>query len=56
MHLFIGDKKNKGEEHQLSQLLALCQQMMNFNYTCLFDVTEEEFNKNCKQIIDEELN
>ena len=56
MHLFIGDKKNKGEEHQLSQLLALCQQMMNFNYTCLFDVTEEEFNKNCNQIIDEELN
>ena len=54
MTLFIGDKKNKGEGHQLSQLTGICQQMMNFNYTCLFDVTEEEFNKNCSLFINEE--
>ena len=56
MDLFMGDKKNKGEGHQLTQLLGLCHQMMNFNYKCLFDVTEEEFNKNCSQTIDEEIN
>ena len=56
MQLFMGDKKNKGEGHQLSQLLGLCQQMMNFNNTCLYDVTEEEFNKNCLQVIEEDLN
>ena len=50
MNLFIGDKKNKGEGHQLSQLIGICQQMMNFNYTCLFDITEEEFNKNCDSV------
>ena len=50
MKLFIGDKKNKGEGHQLSQLIAICQQMLNFNHNCLIDVTQEEFEKNCDSI------
>ena len=50
MDLFIGDKKNKGEGHQLSQLIGICQQMMNFNYTCLFDITEEEFDESCDSV------
>ena len=55
MKLFIGDKKNKGEGHQLSQLIGICQQMLNFNYSCLFDVSEEEYNKNCSLIISDEI-
>ena len=56
MKLFIGDKKNKGEGHQLSQLIGICQQMLNFNHTCLFDVSKEEYEKNCLMIINDEIN
>ena len=53
--LLMGDKKHKGEGHQLSQLIGICQQMINFNYTCLFDITEEEFNNNCDSVYLEEV-
>ena len=55
MNLFIGEKKNKGEGHQLSQMIGICQQVLNFNYKCLFDITEEEYNKNCDSINIEEI-
>ena len=55
MNLFIGEKKNKGEGHQLSQMIGICQQMLNFNYKCLFDITEEEYKKNCDSINIEEI-
>ena len=48
MKLFIGNEKNLGDRHQLSQLIGICQQMLNFNYKCLIGITEEEFNKNCE--------
>ena len=54
MNLFIGDKKYEGDGHQLSQLIAICQQMLKFNYTCLIGITEEEFNKNCEAVYLEE--
>ena len=50
MNLFMGDKKSKGEGHELSQLIAICQQMLTFNYTCLYDVTKEEFEENCSSV------
>ena len=54
MKLFIGNKKNLEDGHQLSQLIGICQQMLNFNYKCLIGITEEEFNKNCESVYLEE--
>ena len=54
MKLFIGNKKNLEDGHQLSQLIGICQQMLNFNYKCLIGITEEEFNKNCDSVYLEE--
>ena len=53
--LFLGDKKNKVEGHQLSQLLGICMQVSEFSAKSVFDVTEEEFNKNCLLASQEEI-
>ena len=45
INLFLGDKRNKIEGHQLSQLLGICSQISNFSINSIFDVTEEEFEK-----------
>ena len=47
MKLFLGDKKNKAEGHQLSQLIGICTQISEISANTLFDITEEEFNTNC---------
>ena len=47
MKLFLGEKKNKADGHQLSQLIGICMQISEINSKSFFDVTEEEFNKNC---------
>ena len=47
MKLFLGEKKNKADGHQLSQLIGICIQISEINSKSFFDVTEEEFNKNC---------
>ena len=46
MKLFIKDN-NGTEENQLTQLVTVCEAMKNINYNHLFDVTEEEYRKNC---------
>ena len=47
MKLFLGEKKNKSEGHQLSQLLGICMQISEINANSFFDITEEEFHQNC---------
>ena len=47
MKLFLGNKKNKAEGHQLSQLIGICIQISEISANILFDITDEEFNKNC---------
>ena len=47
MSLFLGNKKNEGEGHQLTQLIGICQEITNISANSLLDITEEEFNKNC---------
>ena len=46
MRLFIKDN-NGTEDNQLTQLVTVCEAMKNINYNHLFDVTEEEYRKNC---------
>ena len=47
MELYIGDKKNKLEGSQLTQLLSSCEFIANLTYSDLNDVTKEEFVNNC---------
>ena len=47
MSLFLGNKKNEGEGHQLSQLLGICQEISNISAASLLDITEDQFNENC---------
>ena len=47
MKLFLGEKKNKSEGHQLSQLIGICMQISEINADSFFDITEEEFDQNC---------
>ena len=47
MKLFLGDKKNKAEGHQLSQLIGICIQISEISASSLFDITDKEFKENC---------
>ena len=47
MELYIGEKKNKLEGSQLTQLLSSCEFIANLTYSDLNDVTQEEFVNNC---------
>ena len=49
MELYIGDKKNKNEGSQLTQLLGICDIICNLKYTQLIGVTQEEFFEKCKE-------
>ena len=45
MELYIGNKKNKGEDNQLTQLRTVCDFIKQINAKSLFNVDEEEFNQ-----------
>ena len=49
MELYIGDKKNKFEGSQLTQLLGICDFIAKIKYSQLIDVTNEEFIKRCNE-------
>ena len=49
MHLYMGEKKNKGEGSQLAQLEAICHFISNIKPSQLIGVTPEEFNLKCKE-------
>ena len=40
----------KGNEHQLAQLIAVCTFVININYKNLNGITKDEFNKNCNEV------
>ena len=48
MNLFLGSKKNKSGDNQLTQLFSICEFIQNIKSNQLNDVTEEEFKKNCE--------
>ena len=49
MELYIGDKKNKFEGSQLTQLLGICDFIAKIKYSELIDVSNEEFIKRCNE-------
>ena len=49
MNLFLGSKKNKVEDNQLTQLFSICEFVQGINASCLNDVSEEEYKKNCEE-------
>ena len=48
MKLYIGDKKNKGEDNQLSQILGVCDFVNNSSFNNFYKVDKEEFNQKCQ--------
>ena len=45
--LFLGKKRLEKEGSQLTQLLALCEQMKNISYEKIFNISKENYYKNC---------
>ena len=50
MELYIGDKRNRYEDSQLTQFKALCEMIPKLKHTDLIDVTLEEFNQKCIEV------
>ena len=48
MNLFLGTKRNKAEDNQLTQLFSICQFVQDITYEKLNDVSEDLFKKNCE--------
>ena len=49
MELYIGDRKNKFEGSQLTQLLGICDFIARIKYSELIGVTQEEFIRKCNE-------
>ena len=49
MELYIGEKRNKFEGSQLTQLLSICDFIIQITYQKLIDVTNDEFIKKCNE-------
>ena len=45
MDLYIGEKKNKGEDNQLAQMTTICDFIKGVSAKSFFNVDEEEFNR-----------
>ena len=50
MELYIGNKGSKEEGNQLMQLIALCNFIIDLSYKNIYNVTKEEFIKNCNNV------
>ena len=50
MELYIGDKGSKEEGSQLMQLIALCNFIVDLTYKNIYNVTKEEFTRNCNNV------
>ena len=48
MELYIGEKKNKGEHNQLSQMFGICSFIKEINAKSVYNVTEEDFSQKCQ--------
>jgi hypothetical protein len=50
MELYLGDLNSKEEGSQLMQLIALCNFIVDLTYKNLYNVTKEEFTRNCNNV------
>ena len=55
MELFIGDKRNKKEDNELTQLMSLCDYIEYINPGKLIGVSNEEFNEKCNEAANNEI-
>ena len=53
MQLYIGEKKNKGEDNQLTQMITICDYIKQVSAKSLFNVEDEEFNQKCQNAFQE---
>ena len=53
MQLYIGEKKNKGEDNQLTQMITICDYIKQVSARSLFNVEDEEFNQKCQNAFQE---
>ena len=51
MELYIGEKRNKKEGSQLTQILGICDLITRIKYSQLINVSNEEFMKKCNEAI-----
>ena len=49
LELYIGDLKNKAEGSQLTQLLGICERVIEINSGFLINVTDQEFQTRCTE-------
>ena len=56
MELYIGEKKNKGEDNQLAQMTTICDFIKGVSAKSFFNVDEEEFNKKSQDSFTEYMN
>ena len=50
LKLFVKDN-NGTEDNQITHLITVCEAMKKIDHTHLFDITEEEYNKNCSLVL-----
>ena len=50
LRLFVKDN-NGTEDNQITHLITVCEAMKKIDHTHLFDITEEEYNKNCSLVL-----
>ena len=53
MRLYIGNKKNKMEDNELSQLFSVCDFVEQVNYKTLNNISKEEFDEKVKNSLEE---
>ena len=53
MDLYIGEKKNKGEDNQLAQMTTICDFIKSVSAKSFFNIDEEEYNKKCQNAFQE---
>ena len=56
MHLFLYDKKDKKEDNQLTQFLALCKYICDMDYKSLLNVKPEEYKSKCNEALKNDVN
>ena len=53
MKLYIGTKKNKSEDNELTQLLSICDIIKDAKYNTFQNVNEDDFNQKCSNSVKE---
>ena len=53
MRLYIGNKKNKIEDNELSQLFTVCDFIEQVDHSMLNNITKEEFKEKVKISLEE---